>query len=142
MSTFTCRGINLVEDIPEVVVGVRALRDQLVERYPQIDVYLSGMVMMNNTFAEASLNDSATLVPLMFLAVILLIGILIRTIGGLVATLVIIIASIAGAMGLAGWYGLFPDRTIRFGAYHYFDPGGRGLCPYPDHLLPRDALRG
>ncbi|RDE22778.1 RND family transporter [Motiliproteus coralliicola] len=100
-------GINLVEEVPEVVVGVRALRDQLVERYPQIDVYLSGMVMMNNTFAEASLNDSATLVPLMFLAVILLIGILVRTIGGLVATLVIIITSIAGAMGLAGWYGLF-----------------------------------
>ena len=100
-------GKNLVEEIPEVVVGVRALRDQLVERYPDIDVYLSGMVMMNNTFSEASLNDSASLVPLMFLAVIVLIGVLIRTLGGLVATLVIIITSIAGAMGLAGWGGMY-----------------------------------
>lgn len=100
-------GINLVEETPEVVAEVRNIRDQLLQRYPDMDVYLTGMVMMNNTFSEASLNDSKTLVPLMFLAVMVLIGVLVRTIGGLLATLVIIVTSIAGAMGLAGWSGLY-----------------------------------
>tara|TARA_R110002167_G_scaffold30636_3_gene101224 strand:+ start:8468 stop:10816 length:2349 start_codon:yes stop_codon:yes gene_type:complete len=100
-------GINLVEETPEVVAEVRNIRDQLLQRYPDMDVYLTGMVMMNNSFSEASLNDSKTLVPLMFLAVMVLIGVLVRTIGGLLATLVIIVTSIAGAMGLAGWSGLY-----------------------------------
>lgn len=100
-------GINQIEEVPEVAAAARQIRAQLLERHPDLEVYLSGMVMMNNTFSEASLNDSKSLVPLMFLAVIVLIGVLIRTIGGLIATLVIIIVSIAGAMGLAGWSGLY-----------------------------------
>ncbi|MEH6471277.1 MAG: MMPL family transporter [Halopseudomonas sp.] len=100
-------GKNLVEETPEVVVAVRQIRDQLLERYPNVEVYLTGMVIMNNTFSESSLNDSKTLVPIMFLAVMVLIGVLVRTIGGLLATLIIIITSIAGAMGLAGWGGMY-----------------------------------
>ncbi len=100
-------GINQVKETPEVAAAARQLKAQLLERYPGHEVYLSGMIMMNNSFAEASLNDSMTLVPLMFLAVILLIGVLVRTIAGLVATLVIIVVSIAAAMGLAGWGGIF-----------------------------------
>ncbi|MFT5722410.1 MAG: putative RND superfamily exporter protein [Motiliproteus sp.] len=62
---------------------------------------------MNNSFSEASIHDSKTLVPLMFLAVMVLIGVLIRTLGGLLATLVIVVTSITGALGLAGWAGLY-----------------------------------
>ena len=100
-------GKNLVKEIPEVAAAVREVSQRLQHEFPELDVYLSGMVMMNATFSEASLNDSATLVPLMFVAVIVLIGILVRTIGGIIATLVIIVTSIAGAMGLAGWTGFF-----------------------------------
>jgi hypothetical protein len=65
------------------------------------------MVMMNDAFTEAAMGDSATLVPLMFLIVIVFIGLLLRTISGTFATVIVIILSIASTMGIAGWLGFY-----------------------------------
>lgn len=106
-TTVQLPGINPVEEIPQVATKVRELRDRFLAENPDVDVYLSGMVMMNNSFAEASLEDSATLVPLMFLIVALAIGLLLRTISGTLSTLLVIIFSIATTMGIAGWSGFY-----------------------------------
>ncbi|MCW8885811.1 MAG: MMPL family transporter [Motiliproteus sp.] len=103
----TLPGKNLIEEFPEVASATRELRDQILAQHPEMTIYLSGMVMMNTSFSESALNDSSTLIPLMFIVVIVFIGVLIRTFIGTLATLVIIIASIAGAMGLSGWSGLY-----------------------------------
>jgi predicted RND superfamily exporter protein len=57
-------------------------------------------------FFEASSNDMATLVPLMFLIIVIAIMITTRTISGTFATLLVIIMSIMTAMGFAGWIGI------------------------------------
>lgn len=106
-TTVQLPGINPVEEVPQVARKVRELRDQFLARNPDVEVYLSGMVMMNNSFAEASLNDSATLVPVMFLIVALTIGLLLRTITGTLSTLLVIVFSIATTMGIAGWSGFY-----------------------------------
>ncbi len=106
-TTVQLPGVNPVEEIPEVVEKVREIRDQFLAKHPDIDIYLSGMVMMNSSFAEASQHDSATLVPIMFLVVILTIGILLRTITGTISTVLVIIFSIAATMGIAGWTGFY-----------------------------------
>jgi len=62
---------------------------------------------MNNSFAESSIKDFKNLVPLMFLAIILLMFILLKTVSGIIATIFVIFGSIIGAMGLAGWSGFF-----------------------------------
>ncbi|MCP4596928.1 MMPL family transporter [Neptuniibacter sp.] len=100
-------GENPVVEVPEVVSKVREMRDNFVAANPDLKVHLSGMVMMNNSFAESSLNDNATLVPIMFGVVILGMILLLRTFSGTFATVIIIGFSIAGTMGLAGWAGLF-----------------------------------
>jgi len=100
-------GKNPVEEVPLVVTKARELRSAFLADNPDVQVHLSGMVMMNNSFAESSLNDSATLVPIMFGVVILTVSILLRTIAGTISTLVVILFSIATTMGLAGWAGLF-----------------------------------
>ncbi len=100
-------GVNLVKEIPQVVSEVRAMRDAFISENPDMEVYLSGMVMMNNSFAEASLKDNATLIPIMFGIVILTISLLLRTIAGTISTVTVILFSIAATMGLAGWSGLF-----------------------------------
>lgn len=97
---------NLVEEFPVAKNGALALKEQMLSQYPDLDIYLSGMVVMNSAFSEVSMDDSATLIPLMFLIVILLIGVMIRTITGTLATLLVIILSIAGGMGFAGWVGI------------------------------------
>lgn len=100
-------GKNLVQEVPEVADAARALKADMLAQYDDVDIYLNGMVMMNAAFSEASLEDNATLVPLMFVVVVVFIGVLIRTLTGTLATLVIIISSIGGAMGLAGWFGMY-----------------------------------
>ncbi|MBQ0783376.1 MAG: MMPL family transporter [Amphritea sp.] len=100
-------GVNPVAEVPEVVAKVREIQQKYMAENPGLEIKLSGIVMMNNSFAEASLNDNATLVPAMFGVVIILMLILLRTFTGTISTVVIIAASIAGAMGLAGWSGMF-----------------------------------
>jgi hypothetical protein len=100
-------GINPMIETPEVSGSVREIRDRFIAQYPELDIYLSGMVMMNASFGEASINDGMTLIPMMFLVVIVTIGLLLRTISGTIATVVVIIVSIASTMGLAGWLGFY-----------------------------------
>ena len=100
-------GIDPITEVPEVSESVRAMKDKFLAENPGTEVYLSGMVMMNNAFAEASINDGSTLIPLMFLVVIVIIGVLLRTISGTFATVLVIIMSITTTMGLAGWLGFF-----------------------------------
>ena len=106
-ATIQLPGINPVTEVPEVMEKVRAMRDSFLEQNNDVEVHLSGMVAMNSAFAEASLNDNATLVPLMFGVVILSMVFLLKTVSGTIATLVVVITSIAAAMGLAGWAGIF-----------------------------------
>jgi hypothetical protein len=106
-TTVQLPGINPVQEVPEVAAKVHELSDRFVAGHPDLTVHLSGLVMMNNSFAEASLNDSATLVPVMFLIVILTIGLLLRTITGTFSTVLVIIFSIAATMGIAGWTGFY-----------------------------------
>ena len=91
----------------EIVASVRAIQQQFLAEHPDTDVYLSGMVMLNNAFTEASLNDAETLIPLMFLIVVVTLGVLLRSITGTLATVLVIGLSIATTMGLAGWLGFF-----------------------------------
>ncbi|WP_286237485.1 efflux RND transporter permease subunit [Neptuniibacter halophilus] len=100
-------GENPVVEVPQVVQKVRQMRDDFSSAHPNLQVHLSGMVMMNNSFAEASINDNATLVPLMFLVVIIGMMLLLRAFSGTFATLLVIIFSIVSTMGLAGWSGFF-----------------------------------
>ncbi|RDE19030.1 RND family transporter [Motiliproteus coralliicola] len=105
--TIQLPGKDPVTEGPEVATKVRQLVADFEAANPGSKVHLSGMVMMNVAFTEASLADNATLVPLMFGVVILAIGLLLRTITGTVSTLVIIIVSITSTMGLAGWSGMY-----------------------------------
>ncbi len=64
------------------------------------------MIMLNSAFFEASEKDSTTLIPLMFLAIILTIFLATRTISGTFTTLLVIIFSIVAGMGFAGHLGI------------------------------------
>ncbi|MCU7834133.1 MAG: MMPL family transporter [gamma proteobacterium symbiont of Taylorina sp.] len=106
-TTVQLPGIDPTAEIPEVVHFVRDIKAKYQAKYPDVDIYLSGIVMMNNSFAESSLKDSKTLVPLMFLAITMVMFILLKSISGIFATVLIIFGSIISIMGLAGWAGFF-----------------------------------
>lgn len=91
-------------EVNQLANAARALRDELKAKYPEVDIKLTGMVMMNNAFGEASENDMTTLVPIMLLVVLVCLAFLLRSVSGTFNTLLIIIFSIFSAMGIAGWF--------------------------------------
>ncbi len=94
------------KEVPEITSFARDLVKQLEARDPDLQVYLTGMVVMNNTFPEVSLHDQQTLVPVMFAIVLLTLMLLLRSLSAMLATFVVIVLSIISAMGIAGWLGM------------------------------------
>ena len=98
-------GESLAE-VPEVAGFARRLADDFRGKHPDIDVYLTGGVMSDNAFGEAGLKDMSTLIPLMFLTLVIIAGIALRSFTGTLSTLVVILISMVTGMGLAGWIGM------------------------------------
>ena len=98
--------IDLQAEVPEVIAFIRGLAKEYEAKYPQVEIRLTGVAFMNNAFPEAAKSDVKTLVPIMFLVILLLVGFSVRVIGGTIATLLIIILAIISAMGMAGWVGI------------------------------------
>ena len=95
-----------IDEVPEVAAFARGLVERLEAHDGNVEVHLSGMTMMNNSFGESSRKDIATLVPLMFLTVIVVLGLLLRSISASITTVLVIFMSIVVGMGLLGWSGL------------------------------------
>ncbi len=99
-------GLHPETEVPEVAAFVRDLANQVSSRYPHLTVHLTGIVMFNNTFPESTLGDMTTFVPAMFLVIIVLLGLLLRSFSGTFTTVLIIFLSIIMTMGIAGWLGI------------------------------------
>ena len=90
----------------EIVESVRALKDYTEKTYPELDVYLSGIVMMNNAFGEATIYDMSHLLPFAILLILVMVFLLLRNITGTVITFIVIVFSVATSFGIAGWVGI------------------------------------
>lgn len=95
-----------LSEIPETTAFTREMISDFSEKYPNFDIYTSGMVMMNTAFFESSEKDMTTLIPAMFLIVILTVFILTRSLSSTFSTLIVMILSIVTAMGAAGYLGI------------------------------------
>ena len=104
--TIQLPGVDEVAEVPKVVKAARALAAEFEAQFPFVDSRLTGMVMMNNAFSEASKSDLSILVPLSFLAMFIFLSLLLKGLMGSMATALVIIFSIITAMGLGGWFGL------------------------------------
>ena len=111
-------GIDPIGEIPEVSAKVRDIKGQFEEKFPNIDVQITGMVTMNDTFSETTMSDSGTLVPIMFGIVLLTMVLLLRSFTGTLATLIVIIFSILTTMGAVGWLGFFITAPSSSGQKH------------------------
>ncbi len=92
-----------LSEVPEVVSRVRELAAAAKARDPGIDVYLTGVVLMNNAFAEQSQKDMMTLVPIMYGVIVAIIFLSVRSVSGTIGALLVIVFSIVTTMGLVGW---------------------------------------
>ena len=102
--TIQLPGKSLTE-VPEVAQFSRELKSKLEASYPNHRIHITGLAMMNNAFGESSQNDMTTLVPIMFLTIIVVLGILLRSFSATISSIVMIFFTIIFAMGLMGWMG-------------------------------------
>jgi len=108
-------GVNVTLQLPgedqmregaEVAQHSRKLANEFRERFPGIDVRLSGMVIFNQAFMDASLDDLRTLIPVSFLAMAFMLLLLTRGFSGTFAIMLVVTMSVMTAVGIGGWAGL------------------------------------
>ncbi len=95
-----------LDEVPKTVAFARDLKQKMLAKYPEVEIRLVGMAVMNNAFPEASKDDVINLYPLALGFIALTLLILLRGLSGTIATFIMIIMSIMTAMGLAGWSGI------------------------------------
>jgi predicted RND superfamily exporter protein len=100
-------GVDDTQEVPEVTAYVRDLEHRMETEYPSVDIRLSGNVLMNNAFSEASQKDMRTLVMLSFVLMLITLTILLKSVSGTIATFLVIIFSIFVALGIGLFIG-FP----------------------------------
>lgn len=97
---------NAQDLIHPLGVQVRELAADMQKRFPHLSIHLTGFLMYDNAFYEATVQDMATLIPAMYVFVIVIAGILLRSFFSTLALLLVIAASSFTALGLAGWLGI------------------------------------
>ncbi len=126
--TIQLPGKNETTETPEVVKSARAIADDIRKQYPHLEVRLTGMIMMNNAFAEASMDDITSLVPLSYLIMIIMLGLLIRDYHGSYAKFFGLVGVLFGTIGLTA-SGTIPIMVaggilgVWFLALYYYFPG-------------------
>jgi len=104
--------VNVIfaQKAPEAVEAIakfsRQLRDRFKNQHPDIKFYLTGSVMFDMAFSEVGRHDMLLLAPLMFLILVLVVGVSVRSVVATVATMFVILLSMLSAMGIAGWLGI------------------------------------
>ena len=97
---------NMAEGSPTVVAYARDLINQLQARNSNLEIRMTGLVVMDNAFMEASMKDMSSLTLIMFGLILFGLMILLRSITGTISVLFVIMLSIMATMGFSGWTGV------------------------------------
>jgi predicted RND superfamily exporter protein len=93
-------------EVPQAAAFARELAGRIESNYPGVTVAVTGVSMLNNAFAESGQQDSLTLMPLMFVVLVVFMAVVLRSMAGTLSTLSVIALSAATALGIAGWAGV------------------------------------
>ncbi len=106
-ATISLPNIDQTKEVPEVISFARKMGDEIRALAPNVEVRISGMVPMNNAFAESAQGDMMNLVPLSFGVMFLMLLILLKSVSTTLGIILVIFLSIMTGMGLGGYIG-FP----------------------------------
>ncbi|PCI41240.1 MAG: hypothetical protein COB46_04380 [Rhodospirillaceae bacterium] len=99
--------LQLPESDPMAVVAANNAARKLIEyfsaQYADIDIALTGLAAIGAAYPEATQKDMETLTPLMYLIILILATITLRSIGAMLIVLLVLTLSTVGALGIAGW---------------------------------------
>ena len=109
-------GINVTFTLPDdadqtiefktIANELFTMRSEFRKQFPEHDIYLTGIVMMNQAFADASISDAENLLPITYLIVLIILIIMLRSTIPVLSIMLLIIFSIIWAYGFAGYVGM------------------------------------
>ncbi len=99
-------GVEKNDKIIDVVNAVRGLAERLRTEPSIKGVYLSGTVMINNAFYEVSKHDLLTLIPIMFLVIILFLAFAVRSLGATLIVFGMVGLAVGISMGIGSMVGI------------------------------------
>ncbi len=91
--------------VTEISDYLNALLDEARIEHPQIDYYLTGDVVMHRAFAVATVDDLRRLMPIVFVVIVTVAALLLRSVFGTVAIVLVLMFVVNTTMGFAGWLG-------------------------------------
>ncbi len=103
-ATIQLPGKDETKEVPMVVAKARAIAKDFNQRYPNIEIRLNGMVLMNNAFSEASQQDMQQLVLPSFILMIIILGVLIRDLSKPWYSLLVLFGALAATIFIVASY--------------------------------------
>ena len=94
---------NKSEASDQVVFAARDLRNQFEKLYPQVKINLGGSSTAGVSLGEAVAQDISTLVTWSYLVIIIGLILLLRSIRGMITTILLVTFSTLLTMGIYGW---------------------------------------
>jgi predicted RND superfamily exporter protein len=92
--------------VADSVTFAREIRDAVEKNHPGVSIYLAGWALTDQTLAEVTGADSVSLMPLLFVIVLVTLALLLRSAVASLCTVIVILLSIVVGMGFAGWMGI------------------------------------
>ena len=86
-----------------IVDFARGVASEVRQRFPGIDVRITGLVPVNHGFSEVAQLDMATLIPASLGVMALMLLLLTRGLGATFGTILVVILSVVAAVGFLGW---------------------------------------
>ena len=99
-------GINQDSETVEVTRYVRKLADSLRAEHPDLDVRITGSILMDTAFAESSELDMRTLTPAMLIIIAVALWFFLRSFWGMVTVLLMMTLAVIATVGMTGWLGI------------------------------------
>lgn len=96
-------GTDNAAAIAESVQYARNIQAEAESANADLKIYLAGWALTEQTLAEVTQADSVSLIPLMFVIVLVLLALLLRSVMASLCTVILIFLSILVGMGYAGW---------------------------------------
>jgi predicted RND superfamily exporter protein len=110
--TINMPGINHEKETPEVVFHVRKLAADIEKQHPGIHFYLTGQIVVDQSFPEATEADFNFVWPAFLVVMMLLLALIYRGVLFMVITIVTGLLAIGAGLGLVGWTELKVNAAI------------------------------
>lgn len=99
------------KEVEELIGESNKLLNTVLANHPDVEVKPIGLTMLSYTFGQAAKIDAKTLTPLMFLIVLTVMVISLRSLNMVFSTVVVMLMTIISSLGAIGWLG-FKITTV------------------------------